>query len=198
MLGNMTQSMEYTIEDKMNASGTVFYFLDEIKLVAVENITVCKEYEHQIKTMYDQNYRHSDYVLLDVESTKIKLPVFVTDTISIPAVFFQSNSAQVKPSFQKLMDSIAILIAQKKVSKIDITGHTDNKGKTEDNILLSLARAEAVKNYLINKLPQHSDNTFIAGKGQEQPVADNSTEWGRTKNRRVEIVLTVIEQNKQN
>ncbi len=197
MLGNMSQTMDYALEDKMNASGMIFYFLDEIKLTAVDNNPVCKEYEHLVKIMYDQNSRHSDYILLDVETNKAIMPVFITDTISIPSVFFTSNSAQVKLSFQKKMDSIANLLSQKKISKIDIIGHTDNRGNAEENKLLSLARAEAVKNYLINKLPQYSVYTFIAGKGQEQPVADNTTEWGRTKNRRVEIVLTILDQRKQ-
>jgi len=197
MLGNMSQTMNYAVEDKMNSTGTVFYFVDEIKLRTVDNTPLCPEYASNIKKMYDQDSRHTEYALVDSETIKPKiiLPVFITDTINIPAAFFETNSARLKPSFKKMMDSVAIVLEQKKVSKIDVVGHTDNKGKSEDNMILSLARAQAVKNYLIDKLPQYADNTFIAGKGQDQPVADNATEQGRTKNRRVEIILTIIEQS---
>ena len=196
MLGNLSQAMDYEIKEKMNSSGTVFYFLDEIKLATLNNIPLCDGYAHHIKVMYDQDSRHTDHTLLDVEIIKPKPLVFITDTISIPAVFFETNSARLKPSFQKIMDSIAGMLAGKAISKIDIIGHTDNKGKQEDNMLLSLNRAQAVKNYLVNKLPQYTDNTFIVGKGQDQPIADNATELGRTKNRRVEIILTIIERKK--
>lgn len=196
MLGNMSQAMNYAIEDKMNSTGTVFYFVDEIKLTTVDNKPLCTEYASNIKKMYNQDSRHTDYALVDSEPVKPKiiLPLFITDTISIPAVFFEINSARLKPSFKKIRDSVATILSQKKISKIDVIGHTDNKGKPEDNMILSINRAEAVKRYLIDKLPQYADNTFVAGKGQEQPVADNSTEQGRTKNRRVEIILTITDQ----
>jgi outer membrane protein OmpA-like peptidoglycan-associated protein len=196
MLGNLSQPMDYEIKEKMNSSGTVFYFLDDIKLSALNNIPLCEEYAHNIKMMYALDSRHTDHTLIAVEIIKPKPPVFITDTISIPAVFFETNSARLKQSFHKIMDSIAVTLSAKAISKIDINGHTDNKGKQEDNMLLSLNRAQAVKNYLVNKLPQYANNTFIAGKGQDQPIADNETEQGRTRNRRVEIILTIIEQQK--
>lgn len=196
MIGNMSMPMDYKIEERMNSTGTIFYFLDEIKLTAVNNIPVCDAYTANIKSMYDQDYRHSEHVLVDIEIIKPKLHVFITDTISIPAVFFEINSAQLKPSFLKIMDSIANTLEQKRVSKIDITGHTDNRGKPADNLLLSLSRAQAVQNYLVNKLPQYADITFSSGKGQDLPVADNKTAAGRTINRRVEIVCTIIDQSK--
>jgi outer membrane protein OmpA-like peptidoglycan-associated protein len=196
MLGNMSKSMDYIIEDKMNASGTVFYFLDEIKLTSIDNIPACDAFEKNVRMMYEQNSRHTDYTILDIERTKPAAPVFIKDTITIPAVFFESGSALLKPSFQKSMDSVVFTLEQKRISKIDISGHTDNKGKPEENLLLSLSRADAVKNYLVKKLPQYSDITFAEGKGQDQPVADNNTAAGRTINRRVEIVLTILVQGK--
>jgi OOP family OmpA-OmpF porin len=78
----------------------------------------------------------------------------------------------------------------KKVAKMEITGYTDNKGLLENNLSLSIARAEAVKNYILQKMPQYNDIIFISGKGQENPIAENNTEAGRSKNRRVEIILT--------
>lgn len=196
MLGNLSQKISYEIDEKMNASGIVFYFIDEIKLTATDNKPLCNDYAYNIQKLYDQDYRHTDHALVDTDAVKPPKPVFINDTITVPALFFETGSAQLKPSFKKIMDSVANMLSQKNISKIDIIGHTDNKGKPEDNVLLSLTRAQAVKNYLVDKLPQYADNTFIAGKGQEQPVADNSTETGRTKNRRVEIILTILQEKK--
>ncbi len=70
-------------------------------------------------------------------------------------------------------------------------GHTDATGTPSGNMALSGARAEAVKHYLMTKggrsIPESRIKTVAHG--QEEPVADNSTEAGRSKNRRVEIVL---------
>jgi len=196
MLGNLSKTMEYKIEDKMNASGTVFYFLDEIRLISVNNKPVCEAYEDNIKKIYAQNSRHTEHALVDSEAVKPKPPKFITDTINIPAVFFESNSARLKPSFKKIMDSIAHVLEQKKLSRIDIIGHTDNKGKPADNMVLSLNRAQAVKDQLMLTLPRYADICFIAGKGQDEPKADNSTEKGRAINRRVEIIITIIDEVK--
>ena len=196
MLGNMSQPMQYEIKEKMNSAGTIFYFLDEIKLTALSNKPLCNDYDHNIKLMFDQDSRHTDYTLVDTEINKPRPPVFITDTISVPAAFFETNSAVLKPSFKTIMDSVAIILIEKKIAKIEIIGHTDNKGTPEKNMQLSLTRAAAVQQYFINKLPQYTENTFVSGKGQDQPIADNATEQGRTKNRRVEIILTIIEQKK--
>ena len=194
MLGNMSQKINYGIDEKMNASGTIFYFLDEVNLVPVDNKPLCENYNSNIRKMYAQDYRHTDYVLIDSEIIKPRPPVFIQDTITIPAVFFETGSANLKPAFIKKMDSILYILEQKKIARLDIIGHTDNKGKSSDNIVLSLSRAEAVRKYLINKLPQYTDISFASGKGQDQPVADNLTEKGRAKNRRVEIILTCVYQ----
>ena len=195
LLGNMSAPMDYTLDDKMNSAGTVYYFIDDIKLVSKNNLPQCPDYEKRVQKIYAQNYRHSDFRLIDPDLvTETIKPKFITDTITVPAVFFETNSAVLKPAFKQLMDSLTIKLRQRKIAKIEIVGHTDNKGTPEKNIVLSNDRAESVKNYFINKLPQYAENIFTQGKGQEQPIADNNTDAGRTKNRRVEIILTIIEQ----
>ena len=91
------------------------------------------------------------------------------------------------------MVSVCILLAQKKIAKIDIIGHTDSRGEPATNRELSIKRADAVKNYLLRKLPQFADLVAADGKGADLPIAGNDTEAGRAKNRRVEIVLTLSE-----
>ena len=65
-------------------------------------------------------------------------------------------------------------------------GHTDSVGSAAYNQKLSLKRAEAVKAYIISKGIE-PNRVYTEGKGEKQPIADNKTKAGRSKNRRVEI-----------
>lgn len=70
---------------------------------------------------------------------------------------------------------------------IEVAGHTDSRGSDEYNMVLSRERAEAVRNYLISK-GIAADRLIAKGYGESQPVADNDTDEGRFKNRRVELI----------
>jgi outer membrane protein OmpA-like peptidoglycan-associated protein len=71
-------------------------------------------------------------------------------------------------------------------TKLELAGHTDNVGNEADNLKLSGNRAKAVYDYLISK---GADKTRLSfkGYGKSQPVADNTNEEGRAKNRRLEV-----------
>ena len=73
---------------------------------------------------------------------------------------------------------------------IKIEGHTDNTGTKERNIILSKLRAESVSKYFIKKMLNVSAVIFAEGKAADFPVADNATENGRAKNRRVQIIIS--------
>jgi outer membrane protein OmpA-like peptidoglycan-associated protein len=77
------------------------------------------------------------------------------------------------------------LIARPDV-KVEIAGHTDWTGSDAYNLKLSNARADAVMQYLISKGVK-ADNLTARGYGETQPIADNNTDEGRAKNRRVEL-----------
>ena len=82
-----------------------------------------------------------------------------------------------------LKDSISI--------KIDINGYTDNKGNIANNLNLSKNRAKAIYEYLIQNGIEKNRLTY-KGNGQNDPIADNSTEEGRFKNRRTTLVIKRI------
>lgn len=70
---------------------------------------------------------------------------------------------------------------------VEVAGHTDSKGSDKYNQKLSRQRADAVRNFLISK-GVSADRLTAKGYGESQPVADNTTEEGRFKNRRVELI----------
>lgn len=194
IIGNFLPLQQiYEMKDAMNSAGDFFYFIDEILLKPVSAIPLCAGYNNNIQKMYAQNYRHTDDVAIAKDTPAVvKMPRFITDTVTIPSVLFDVNSAILKPAIIKILDSVIKKIGNDKIAKIEINGHTDNTGTVKINEALSLARAESAKKYLDEKLPQFSDRLFVAGKGQNFPVADNKTEGGRRKNRRVEIILTKV------
>ena len=80
----------------------------------------------------------------------------------------------------------------RRADKVVITGYTDNAGDAEFNVTLSRQRAEAVRDYLV-VLGADPAKLEVAGGGANNPVADNSTDEGRAKNRRVEVEVVGIE-----
>ncbi len=93
-----------------------------------------------------------------------------------------------KPASYRMLDEIFESAVVAEGLKLGVYGHTDNKGSDDVNVPLSQNRAEAVRSYLLKKgLKQNQIEA--KGYGSEKPIADNSTEAGRSKNRRVEIVL---------
>ncbi len=79
-----------------------------------------------------------------------------------------------------------------RADRIIITGHTDNVGSPEYNMKLSLRRAEAVRDYLVS-LGIDPAKLEVKGEGESNPVADNTKEEGRAKNRRVEVDIYGLE-----
>jgi outer membrane protein OmpA-like peptidoglycan-associated protein len=107
-------------------------------------------------------------------------PVF-----TLPDVFFDLNSATLKPSMLKVLDRLVDLIKQNKNYNIKIEGYTDDVGKDDYNLNLSQKRAEAVKNYLIDN--SISNAITAKGLGESNPKYDNTNSSLKQKNRRVEI-----------
>jgi len=108
--------------------------------------------------------------------------------IRINNLFFDYNSAKLKPeSYPELRRLVKLLVAYPG-NRIEISGHTDNKGKSAYNLELSLARAQAVADYLI-KWNIDESRIEVKGLGENNPIARNDTPEGRRKNRRVEFIL---------
>ncbi|SDV47993.1 OmpA family protein [Chitinasiproducens palmae] len=114
--------------------------------------------------------------------------------VNIPsAISFDTNSYTVKPSFAPVLEQVAQTLTQHPELVAQVVGHTDSTGSPAYNQTLSVNRAQSVANYLI----QHgmpASRITAEGMGQNQPIADNTTEAGRAQNRRVEIYLRATRQ----
>jgi OmpA-OmpF porin, OOP family len=100
---------------------------------------------------------------------------------------FDTGKATIKPDSQSIVDQIVQLLRNDSTLKLSIEGHTDNVGTVASNKTLSDARAKSVVAAIVAKGIDAGRLTSI-GYGQDKPLADNSTEQGRAKNRRVELV----------
>lgn len=100
---------------------------------------------------------------------------------------FDTGKSNIKPESKPAVDQIAALLSGNEALKISIEGHTDNVGTPEANKKLSDQRAKAVMDAVIAK-GISAERMSSTGWGQEKPIADNRSEDGRAKNRRVEIV----------
>lgn len=103
-------------------------------------------------------------------------------------VVFDVGAANLKSSFEVKLIRFGDILKQFTETNLLITGHTDSTGDEKVNLSLSLSRAETVKDFLIKK-DVKGDRLFIWGLGQRRPIATNTTEIGRMKNRRVEFVV---------
>jgi len=109
--------------------------------------------------------------------------------LDIPSdVSFDVGRAAIKPNFAPVLNQFATSLNQNPVTTVTIIGHTDSTGSDAINNPLSVDRANAARDYLVSR---GVARTRIAtdGRGSREPVADNNTQQGRDKNRRVEIYV---------
>ena len=103
-------------------------------------------------------------------------------------VYFDTGKATIQRRSFPLLDQVAqVLNAHPELEKVWIEGHTDSQGMPAENLKLSQRRAEAVRDYLINRGVSFY-RLEARGFGQERPISDNATPTGRERNRRVEFL----------
>jgi len=109
--------------------------------------------------------------------------------VNVPSdISFDTNSAAIRPQLRSVLDPFAASVKDDPNARLTIVGHTDSTGSDRVNNPLSVERAQSVRDYLSARgvSPQRVE---VAGRGEREPIADNNTEAGRAKNRRVEIYL---------
>ena len=105
---------------------------------------------------------------------------------TMEGILFETGSAKIKKASNKVLDKAFAILEEFPSVRIEISGHTDNVGKSEDNMKLSQDRADSVKAYLVGK-GIAADRINAKGYGDTKPVADNGNKKGRSQNRRIEF-----------
>jgi OOP family OmpA-OmpF porin len=111
-----------------------------------------------------------------------------TGLLRLEDVHFDTGKATLRPESNAVLDEVGAILVEWPQLRIEIGGYTDSRGSAAFNRELSQRRAQAVLEYLQTKFPTLGAGQFItAGYGESLPVADNRTEAGRARNRRVEF-----------
>ena len=109
--------------------------------------------------------------------------------IRLVGLTFQSGQDVVRPAYRPLLDKVRQAADVFPRSQIVVEGHTDSYGGDENNLALSRRRAEAVSAYLTTELNVPAFRISPVGYGETQPIANNDTEQGRERNRRIDVII---------
>lgn len=172
----LNENLKHVRQGQLDVNGTTVNLRGQIK-----NEALRQEVVSYIASNLTSSYNVKDALtIMTVEQTNLN------DTLAGRIVEFDSGSANIRPASTGLLDEIAQRIAALGNKTVEVIGHTDNAGNPNNNLILSRARAEAVKAYLIQKgiAPERITTN---GLGDAQPVADNETPEGRMRNRRIEF-----------
>lgn len=128
----------------------------------------------------------------NADPMKVGCPKFIertkTEVKLSRQIEFESLSATITASSFPILEEIAKLLrANPEIKLLRIEGHTDNVGDASFNQSLSLQRANAVRDYLVQQGKINAARISVQGFGQAKPIASNDTDVGRAKNRRVEL-----------
>ena len=132
--------------------------------------------------LYERNATDIDAKVAAIEKSIAETGKFVTNNI-----LFETGKATLKPESMEEIQKVADYMKKNPSARFEVQGHTDNQGSDAVNDPLSQQRAQAVVDAL-EKLGCDPFNMRAVGKGSHEPVADNATEAGRAKNRRVEFI----------
>ncbi len=160
---------------------------------------ILDQYSTQLTNLYAVTYRSDSKVVRDsinvsiLDERKRELVRQIIPIVEIGRKFiienllFQTSSATLPPRVEEL-DVLLDFMKSRPAVQVRIEGHTDNTGSVKINNTLSLARAESVKAYMVQRgIDQRRIQTV--GHGPSRPIADNGTDFGRSLNRRTEIVI---------
>ncbi len=164
-------------------------YVDQKKVFDVQRAFPANSKINQLRfsSNYECDVNISDFRIADaVEDNRSKL--LTEGKIISYGIYFNVGKDIVKPESYGSVKEIANILTDNPEVKILIVGHTDSDGNAASNKDLSVRRAANVKNVLVNEFGISSDRMQTEGKGQEEPIAPNSSSENKAKNRRVEFL----------
>ncbi len=168
------------------------YHFDDVELRPKTAQQPCRISEKIRQQLYSQTERHPQKkfpVFSEDEPGVIAvIPAEDVDTLRLGNVYFEFDSDRINSEGKRKLDSLFRNMIREDIDSIRICGHTDSMGPRDYNINLSMRRAEAINGVLEgNGLSSYV--TGVKGYGDLMPVAENTSEAGRKKNRRVEVII---------
>jgi OmpA-OmpF porin, OOP family len=149
-----------------------------------------------IYTVVDDNYTLLTQDIIEVEAVEtgmvsaenIAKGIQTDGHIAIYDILFETGKSDIKPESEAAIKNVADYMNANTDKKFNIVGHTDNVGDFNANMILSESRAKAILNTLVTKYTVKAEQLKAYGVSSLSPVATNTTEEGKAKNRRVDIV----------
>jgi len=130
--------------------------------------------------------------IVDTKPMKVNFeskPIEVGKTYTLNNIYYKTNSSSLDPKSMIVIDEFVEFLKANPKIKIEIHGHTDNVGDVNSNLALSTDRAFSVRDILLEKGIEEKRLVAFKGFGSSKPIADNTTDEGRSKNRRTEFVI---------
>lgn len=157
------------------------YYIDDVSLTLLKDSTLIEKeiFERAVPAVS----------IVQQESKSALIVPELGRTMILQQVFFASNQSELLPASFSELDVLADYLVTNSKARIQILGHTDNTGLETLNQTLSEERAAAVAAYLAEKGIESSRINY-KGFGSRKPLASNDSEEGRSKNRRVEVLIT--------
>lgn len=165
-----------TREGVTDETGKVEVLLPEGDLYLVKIVDVVREQKH-----------HELEVPVEIgpQNIVVFLKYAPPPTVTLRNVFFDTDSARLRPESYPQLDRLVDYLKRKKFLRVEIAGHTDNAGDSLANMALSLARAKAVLRYIVQQgIPFY--RVTAKGYGPNEPIAPNDSPENMQLNRRVE------------
>jgi len=162
----------------VSVSGTISTDVDKRSLLASVNSAT------GVRTVADELTIFDPKLAAEQSATAFESRL---ESINVNTLAFEQGSASLRPDSQPALDALAELLLSYPDQRIRVSGHTDNTGRPAVNLRISRERADAVVAYLISRGAATSQ-VIARGFGATSPIADNSTDVGRAKNRRIEII----------
>lgn len=155
-----------------------YYFIDDIKLIKL------KQQEEKVEVVIvGPDYRNQT----EDSALAVKKDIKVGETVTLNNLFFENGRYYLLPESYTELNKLAQYLIKNPLIEIRINGHSDNGGLKFRNQKISELRAREVFEYLIKKGVQNK--MYFKGFGSDHPIADNETDIGRAKNRRVEFEI---------
>lgn len=187
-LANGDTMQNRTIKITGEKSGKTFEGTTGAKAVFDVLIPEGDKYDIEFKGMLG-NTEHANIEIPNVEGLvnfNFDIKLELKQSITLDNVYFDVNSAKLKPESYVALNNFAAGMKVIKSLKVEVQGHTDSDGDDESNLVLSQKRAQSVIDYVASQGVDKSRMT-AKGYGETKPIASNDTAEGKAKNRRTEV-----------